>query len=79
MSDWNDSDWPRFLIGDTETRTFVVHLHRPRFVAEVVRRGPDTEGMQPTFIDTIDSMDAAAIARLMREAGDWYVRQIEKE
>jgi len=79
MNDWNDSDWPRFLIGDTETRTFIVHLHRPRFVGEMLETGDGAEEMRPTFIDEPAELDATAMARLMREAGDFYAAEIEQE
>ena len=80
MNQWNETDWPQFLIGDSpDERTFVVHLHHPRFVGEVEENDDGTESIRPTFIDDIDGMDAAAIARLMREAGDFYVGEIERE
>ena len=102
MTNWTDTKLPKFIIGvSADDRTFIVHLHHPRFVGEMVdaltelRRflilhhprfvgemveGEDgTEEMRPTFIDSIDSMDATTLVRLMREAGDFYHEEIEKE
>ena len=77
---WNEEDWvrPKFILGsdclaevlvngDSE---YVVHLHSPRFVGEVLH---DDEGttIKPHWIDEPE-VDAMAIAKLMREAGDWY-------
>lgn len=86
MSDlnWNEEDWqriPKFILGsdchealegasqwgDSE---YVIHLHSPRFVGEVLH---DDEGttIKPHWIDEPEA-DAMAIAQLMRETGDWY-------
>jgi len=35
--------------------------------------------MRPTFIDEPAELDATAMARLMREAGDFYAAEIEQE
>jgi hypothetical protein len=29
--------FPKFIIGDSEDRTFIVHLHYPRLIAEIER------------------------------------------
>ena len=81
---WNEEDWqriPKFILGsdchealegasqwgDSE---YVIHLHSPRFVGEVLH---DDEGttIKPHWIDEPEA-DAMAIAQLMRETGDWY-------
>ena len=80
MTNWNETNWPRFIIGDSpDDRTFVIHLHHPRFVGEVDEGDDGYERIKPAFIDDIDSMDGSAIARLMREAGDFYISEIERE
>ena len=82
--EWNEEDWdriPKFILGsdchealvgasqwgDSE---YVVHLHSPRFVGEVLH---DDEGttIKPHWIDEPEA-DAMSIAQLMREVGDWY-------
>jgi hypothetical protein len=78
----NTDHLPKFLIADDgsnddEARDFVVHLHYPRFVMEIVENE-----CRPVFIDDeklfIDltlkegKEPAMILARLMREAGDFY-------
>jgi hypothetical protein len=72
-----ESNFPKFLIGDSPGRTFVVHLHRPRFVAEVFDEW-DGESIEPKWLDQ-PLVDAAKLAALMREAGDFYIEEIERE
>lgn len=74
--DWNTA-FPKFLIGDSPDRTFVVHLHHPRFVAELIE---DTKGetFRPAWIDE-PVADPGSLAKLMRQAGDFYVEEIERE
>jgi hypothetical protein len=60
-----EAKFPKFIIGDTEDRTFVVHLHSPKFIAELIE-SEDGETFDPTFIDE-PIKDASAIAKLMRE------------
>ena len=72
-----EAKFPKFIIGDTEDRTFVVHLHSPKFIAELIE-SEDGETFEPTFIDE-PIKDASAIAKLMREVGDFYIEEIERE
>ncbi len=72
-----EAKFPKFIIGDTEDRTFVVHLHSPKFIAELIE-SEDGETFDPTFIDE-PIKDASAIAKLMREIADFYVEEIERE
>ena len=72
-----ESKFPKFLIGDSPDRTFVIHLHRPRFVAELIEDGED-EAFEPYWIDEPPT-DASYLASLMREAGDFYIEEIERE
>ena len=72
-----EAKFPKFIIGDTEDRTFVVHLHSPKFIAELIE-SEDGETFDPTFIDE-PIKDASAIAKLMREVGDFYIEEIERE
>jgi len=72
---------PKYLIADDGgDRDFVVHCHWPRFIMEYV----DGVGT-PQFLDAekeIVELELAAgrepavlLARLMREAGDFFVEQ----
>ena len=69
--------FPKFLIGDSPGRTFVIHLHRPRFVAELIEDGED-ETFEPSWIDEPPT-NASYLASLMRKAGDFYIEEIERE
>jgi hypothetical protein len=70
--------FPKFIIGDSEDRTFIVHLHYPRLVAELIVEENGDEIFDPTFIDD-PVKDASALAKLMRQIGDFYVAEIERE
>ena len=73
-----ESKFPKFVIGDSPGgRTFVIHFHHPRFVAELIEDGED-ETFKPSWIDEPPS-DASYLARLMRETGDFYIEEIERE
>ncbi len=79
---------PRFIIGDDgnpdedEARDFVVHCETPRFVLEIL---PDGEGAT-TFLESESDFiaielangrePASTIARLMREAHEFYLDAI---
>jgi hypothetical protein len=78
LTEWDKL--PKFLIGDSDDdRVFVIHLHYPRFVAEVVEQGvTGTVSMEPLWIDKPDDLSASEGARLMREAGDFYAAEIER-
>lgn len=78
LSDAARARLPKFLIGDSaDQRTFVVHLHRPRFLAEVV----EPDGEEITVLDWYDDppSNAGLLARLMREAGDFWLAEAERE
>ena len=79
LTEWSDSDWPQFIIGGTESRDFVVHLHHPRFIGEVCENIDLSQSIKPTFIDSVDSVDAPTMARLMREAGDYYAQELSRD
>jgi len=67
---------PQFLIADDgDNRFFVVHCHAPRFVMEFDDDGPGT----PQWIDDASDLDVAAGAKLMREAGDFFSSQINRQ
>jgi len=78
LTEWDKL--PKFLIADSaDDRVFVVHLHWPRFVAEVIEEGVmGALSMEPLWIDPPDGLDAPEGARLMREAGDFYAAEIER-
>ena len=69
---------PKFLIGDSaDARTFIVHLHRPRFLAQIA----EPSGEEITVVDWYDDppADATLLARLTREAGDFWLAEAERE
>lgn len=66
---------PEWIIGDSSDRMFVIHLHRPRFIAEV---DEDDNIEVVEWWDTPEA-DAAALARLMREGGDFYLAEMDRE
>jgi hypothetical protein len=69
--------FPKWLIGDSaDDRVFVVHLHWPRFFGEVVE-GPLFK-VEPSFIDMPVGLAASELARLMCEAGDFYIGEIKR-
>jgi len=72
-----ESKFPKFIIGDTEDRTFVVHLHTPKFIAELIE-SEEGDTFNPTFIDPPGN-NPSILARLMREVGDFYIEEIERE
>ena len=74
--DWNTA-FPKFLIGDSPDSTFVVHLHHPRFVAELIE---DTKGetVRPALIDE-PVADPGSLAKTMRQAGPLYGEEIERD
>lgn len=66
---------PKFLICDSHEepeREFVLHTHFPRFLAEVI--GDKIEPIQ--YYDEMNGIPVQQLARLMSEAGDWYVNEI---
>jgi hypothetical protein len=78
--------FPKFLIGDSaDDRTFVIHLHHPQFVGEVQETGvmPCSDGggveIKAEFIDDPAGITASELATLMRQAGDFYLSEIERE
>lgn len=73
-----EQKFPKFLIGDSADRTFVMHLHFPQFVGEVIE-GQVGVTITPTFIDDPNGLSGEELARLMREAGDFYQFEIERE
>lgn len=75
-----EQKFPRFLIADSaDDRTFVIHLHHPRFVGEVVEHYAIGVKIEPEFIDAPDDLSAPDMAKLMREAGDFYANEIDRE
>jgi len=73
--------FPKFLIGDSaDERTFVIHLHPPRFIGEVIEHGVmGVPEIVPEWIDDPSELSATDGARLMREAGDFYTGEINRE
>jgi len=67
---------PKFLIADNGgERFFVIHCHSPRFIMEFA---DDSEAV-PVWIDAPSDLNAAASAKLMEEAGEFFAIQIERE
>lgn len=74
MKEWNDNDWSKFVVAkDDNYDEFVIHLHKPRFIG-VVNHQEEISIENPTFIDD-PGVDVQDIARLMREAGEFYIRK----
>lgn len=79
---------PKFIIGDDgnpdddEARDFVIHTEPPRFVLEILSDG---EGV-PTFLESERDFianelangkePAATLARIMREAHEFYLEAV---
>lgn len=75
---------PKFILGDDgtpeeagEARDFVVHLHYPRFIVEFIgERGAVTwlDNEQDFIANDLAAgrEPAATLARLLREAGDFF-------
>ena len=71
--------YPKWLIGDSaDDRVFVIHLHWPRFVGEVLEDGSTAARIEPLFIDEPDGMSAPELARLMRQAGEFYQSEMKR-
>jgi len=70
---------PRFIVGDApDDRTFVLHLHWPRFLAEVYEDDSCVLG-KPLWIDEPEGMSETDLAKLMREADDFYTAEADRE
>lgn len=86
-----DSNLPKWLIGDSaDERTFVIHLHYPRFILEVRENYPAATELVPVmWIDNqieyasgelaMNREPAQSMTKLMREAGDFYMAEIDRE
>jgi hypothetical protein len=66
------SKFDKWLIAENRdgSRRYIIHTQRPRFIGEIVDN--DLGGSDVTEFEIIDEMplDAAAVAALMREAGE---------
>jgi hypothetical protein len=70
---------PRFINGNAaDDRTFVLHLHWPRFLAEIFEDDSCDLG-KPLWIDEPEGMSEADLAKLLREAGDFYTNEADRE
>ncbi len=77
---------PKFLIADDgNDRDFVIHCHWPRFIMEIDEEGvgvvriwldPETEIIR--LEQKSGREPAVLIARLMKEAGEFFMDQIEE-
>ncbi|MEM7789760.1 MAG: hypothetical protein AAF546_00030 [Verrucomicrobiota bacterium] len=69
---------PKFILGDSpDGRVFVVHLHKPRLLLEL-----DDSGVNLNCVEIYESKmptDAAELAKLMRQAGEFYLEEINRE
>ena len=77
---------PKFLIADdgSSERDFVVHCHYPSFILEFI-----ADQAVPYFVDSEEGFiateraagreAAATLARLMREAGDFFSEAVESD
>lgn len=78
---YNAKKLPRWLIASSDSddllyadNDFIVHCHAPRFIIRMSSDGSRSEDVQ--FIDPI--VDPMRVAGLMREAGDFYISEINK-
>ncbi len=75
-----EQKFPKFLIADSaDERTFVIHLHHPRFVGEVKEHYQAAVTIAPEFIDSTEGLAATELATLMRQAGDFYQAETSRE
>ncbi len=76
MKEWNNNDWPKFVVAvDDNNDELVIHLHKPRFIGAVNQQEELSISIEtPTFIDD-PGLEVQAIARLMREEGEFYAKQ----
>lgn len=82
---------PKFLIADSgDDRTFIIHLESPRLLLEAIEEDPDQAKLEVAewleserdFIanELANGREPAqTLARVMREAGDFYVAELERE
>ena len=75
-----EEKFPKFLIADNTDvgRSFVVHLHHPRFLAEVKGGYRDRVKLVPEFIDTPEDVTSTQMAALLRQASDYFMREMDK-
>lgn len=77
LGDWDKL--PKFIVGDSAgDRTFVAHLHWPRFLAEIYDEDVSIVG-KPLWIDEPEGMSETDLAKLLREAGDFYTAETDRE
>ena len=86
LSSTDRESLPKFLIADdgASERDFVVHCHYPSFILEFMA----DQGV-PYFIDSEEAFIAteraagrepgATLARLIREAGEFFAEAVESE
>jgi hypothetical protein len=75
-----EQKFPKFVIADSaDDRTFVIHLHHPRFVGEVTGHYLAAVKIEPEFIDDASDLSAEEMAALMRQAGDFYQEETSRE
>lgn len=80
-TEW-EMKYPKFLIADAaigDDRIYVVHLHFPRFIGECLPVGATGVEIKPDFIDDPKGESPSAMARLLREAGEFYLSEVEEE
>lgn len=75
-----EQKYPKFVIADSaDDRVFVIHLHHPRFIGEVKEHYLAAVNIEPDFFDPPDGMEATEMATLMRQAGDFYMSETDRE
>ena len=73
--------FPKFLMSDSaDGRVFIIHLHDPRFVAEVITQGEDFS-MKPVFFDTASGEQEELrdrMTQLLIDMGDFYASELNR-
>lgn len=71
---------PKFLLcksdQDEPGTEYVLHTDNPRYLAIVDIKNPLSQINPIQWIDEPNLQDVQSLATLMREMGDWYVREI---
>lgn len=81
-------EFPKFLVGypdEGDEREYVIHLHRPQFVATVYESEEGEVELVPTYIDTPSDHLVGTpeqvnqqLEQLLDEAAEWYTIQFDE-
>lgn len=72
---------PRFLVCDSHDHPeleFVLHTQFPRFLAQTRDETHEYIRLEPVmWFDSPGGLNEMQLARLMREMGDWFAREVD--